>query len=230
MSGFSADWLALREPFDLRSRSCTVLDAVASYFERWHSIRVVDLACGTGSTLRALGPRLPPQQSWTLIDNDTRLLARAAAMPTSQDVSINVVARDLGDDPEAALGEAVDLVTTSALLDLVSDAWLHRVAIAVAARAIPFYAALSYDGRVVFTPPDPVDAAVVVAVNAHQRTDKGFGAALGPAAADVALTCFAALNLIQSAFTGFCPPEIILHKLGLGDAAGGAKSREEGRS
>ncbi len=28
------------------------------------------------------------------------------------------------------------------------------------------------------------------------------------------LTCFAALNLIQSAFTGFCPPSIILRKLG----------------
>lgn len=32
------------------------------------------------------------------------------------------------------------------------------------------------------------------------------------------LTCFAALNLIQSAFTGFCPPSIFLRKLGwLGD-------------
>jgi len=32
------------------------------------------------------------------------------------------------------------------------------------------------------------------------------------------LTCFAALNLIQSAFTGFCPPLLLLRKLGwLGD-------------
>lgn len=32
------------------------------------------------------------------------------------------------------------------------------------------------------------------------------------------LTCFIGLNLIQSAFTGFCPPSIILRKLGwLGD-------------
>lgn len=43
------------------------------------------------------------------------------------------------------------------------------------------------------------------------------------------LAVFVGLNLIQSAFTGFCPPEIILHKLGLGDAAGAAKSREERR-
>jgi hypothetical protein len=155
---------------------------------------VIDLAGGTGSTLRALSPRLPPRQSWTLVDNDPNLLARAASMPTSQDVTVTVVARDLGDDVESTLGGAVDLVATSALLDLVSEAWLHRVAIAVTARAIPFYAALSYDGRVAFTPPDPFDAAVVGAVNLHQRTDKGFGAALGPAAADVALTRFAALG------------------------------------
>lgn len=28
------------------------------------------------------------------------------------------------------------------------------------------------------------------------------------------LTCFVALNLIQSAFTGFCPPERLARKLG----------------
>jgi hypothetical protein len=33
------------------------------------------------------------------------------------------------------------------------------------------------------------------------------------------LAAFVGVNLIQSAFTGFCPAEMILHKLGLGDAA-----------
>lgn len=28
------------------------------------------------------------------------------------------------------------------------------------------------------------------------------------------LACFVALNLIQSAFTGFCPPTLVLRKLG----------------
>jgi SAM-dependent methyltransferase len=194
MSGFSAGWLALREPFDLRARSPAVLDTVAGFFERQPSLRVIDLACGTGSTLRALSPRLPPRQSWTLVDIDPNLLACAASAPTNQDVTVTVVARDLNDDLEAALGGAVDLVATSALLDLVSEAWLHRLAIAITARAIPFYAALSYDGRVAFTSPDPFDAAVVGAVNLHQRTDKGFGAALGPAAAEVVPTCFEALS------------------------------------
>ena len=32
------------------------------------------------------------------------------------------------------------------------------------------------------------------------------------------LACFVGLNLIQSAFTGFCPPTLILRKLGWVDA------------
>lgn len=31
------------------------------------------------------------------------------------------------------------------------------------------------------------------------------------------LACFVGCNLIQSAFTGFCPAEIVLKKLGLGE-------------
>ncbi|RME94086.1 MAG: DUF2892 domain-containing protein [Verrucomicrobia bacterium] len=35
------------------------------------------------------------------------------------------------------------------------------------------------------------------------------------------LTCFVGLNILQSAFTGFCPAEIILRKLGVGRNAEG---------
>jgi len=34
------------------------------------------------------------------------------------------------------------------------------------------------------------------------------------------LTCFAGFNLLQSAFTGFCPPVIVLTKLGWLDTDG----------
>jgi len=34
------------------------------------------------------------------------------------------------------------------------------------------------------------------------------------------LTCFVGANLIQSAFTGFCPPSIVLRKLGWLDDSG----------
>jgi SAM-dependent methyltransferase len=194
MSGFSADWLTLREPYDRRARNPAVLDAVAASLKPHSAIRVVDLACGTGSTLRALSPHLPTRQSWKLVDNDPDLLARATAAPPANDIAVTTTLLDLNRDLESALDGSADLVATSALLDLVSEPWLARLAVAVAARAIPLYAALSYDGRTAFTPSDPFDAAIATVVNAHQRTDKGFGPALGPAAAGFAIARFEALG------------------------------------
>jgi hypothetical protein len=40
------------------------------------------------------------------------------------------------------------------------------------------------------------------------------------------LAVFVSLNLIQSTFTGFCPAEIILRKLGLGDGACAVKTEK----
>ncbi|AMN41427.1 hypothetical protein [Rhodoplanes sp. Z2-YC6860] len=182
---FSASWLELREPHDRRARNAAVLDAVVKAFADRSSVAITDLACGTGSTLRALSPRLKARQNWRLADNDLSLLARTPeSRPPGLMVSTTPV--DLERDLEAALDGPADLVTTSALLDLVSDAWLNRLAVEVAARRLPVYAALSYDGRVDMTPSDPGDGAIVAAVNQHQRTDKGFGPALGPDAAKLA--------------------------------------------
>ena len=189
MTSFSAAWLALREPHDHRARNAKVLDAVASAFANHASLNVADLACGTGSTYRAVSPHLPAQQRWRLYDNDLSLLARAGGP-----ANVTAVPLDLAHDLEAALDGAVDLVTTSALLDLVSEAWLDRFAIEAAARRLPVYVALSYDGRTEFDPADSLDEKIVAAVNAHQRTDKGFGPALGPTAIRTAIERFEQLG------------------------------------
>ena len=198
MSGFSADWLALREPYDRPARSAVVLDAVKAAFADRASLSVVDLACGTGSTLRALTARLPARQEWRLADNDLGLLLRAgqASIPN---VKITTIPVDLARDLEAALDGPVEFVTTSALLDLVSPAWLERFVFETAARKLPVYAALSYDGRISLDPADRLDSKIVAAVNRHQRTDKGFGPALGPAAAAEAVGSFERLgySLVQ---------------------------------
>ncbi len=180
MSGFSSDWLALREPYDLAARNTTVLDAVLAAFRGQGSIAVVDLACGTGSTFRAISGRLPARQSWRLVDNDLGLLGTAASLSRPPAVTVAARAVDLVRDLELALDGPIDLITTSALLDLVSEDWLERLMIEAAARRLPVYAALSYDGRVSFDPPHRFDADVVAAVNRHQHGDKGFGPALGP--------------------------------------------------
>ena len=186
---FSADWLALREPYDRRARNAALIDAVAALFAGRSAVAVVDLACGTGATLRTLSSRLPPSQDWRLVDNDLSLLARATDGATSS-VRITATPIDLARDLELALDGPLDLVTTSALLDLVSGAWLERLAVEAAARRLPVYAALTYDGRIDFDPVDRYDIEIAAAFNAHQRRDKGFGPALGPAAAQAAIDAF----------------------------------------
>jgi hypothetical protein len=187
---FSAEWLALREPHDRAARNPDVLAAVRGHFAGRTGINVVDLACGAGSTLRAVAPHLPMPQRWSLVDNDLGLLLRAGAQALPDGVTIRTQPIDLVRDLEAALDGPVDLVTASALIDLVSAEWLERFATEVAARRLPAYVALSYDGDMHFVPPDSLDAKVRDAFNAHQRRDKGFGAALGPHAATRAAAMF----------------------------------------
>ena len=194
MSGFSSSWLALREPYDRRARNRTVLDAVAAWAADRRSVATVDLACGLGSTLRAVTERLPVRQSWRMADNDLSLLARVAGLGRPPDLTVTAVPVDLARDLELALDGPIELVTTSALLDLVSHEWLDRLVTEVAARGLPVYAALSYDGLATIEPADPFDSTVIEAVNQHQRRDKGFGPALGPEAASAAPDRFEAVG------------------------------------
>jgi hypothetical protein len=187
---FSAQWLTLREPYDAKARNAAVLDAVAADFQGQSSISVVDLACGTGATLRAIGARLPMQQNWRLVDNNLSLLAQAAELARPPALTVTAQPVDLARDLELALDGPLDLVTTSALLDLVSAAWIERLAEEAAARRLPVYAALTYHGRATFDPTEPFDLEVLAAVNRHQRGDKGFGPALGPEAGLRAVRAF----------------------------------------
>jgi hypothetical protein len=194
MTSFSARWLAMREPYDRRARNAAVLDAVAAAFRERTSVAVIDLACGTGATLRALGPRLPPKQNWRLVDNDLGLLAKAATPDRPPELVVTAEPADLARDLERAFDRPADLVTASALLDLVSLEWLERLVVETAVHKLPLYAALSYDGRVTLAPTTALDADIITAVNRHQEGDKGFGPALGPQAATQCVTLFKRLG------------------------------------
>lgn len=226
MSSFSAEWLALRESHDLRARNPDVLDAVAASFRSFDAISVVDLASGTGSTVRAIMSYLPARQRWALVDNDHDLLALACGGMPVGEVERNAVQLDLNGNFEVIFEDAKDLITSSALLDLVSDAWMDRLARESAMRALPVYVALIYDGRIDLFPADPLDAVIVAAVNAHQRTDKGFGPALGPSAGAAAISRFEALGYsvvhgTSDWMVGTADQEIQLELLGGWAAAAG---------
>jgi len=196
VESFDASWLALREPVDHRSRPGTLLPPLVAWWTDRGASEVLDLGAGTGSNLRYLAPRLPGPQSWTEVDHDARLLERVAS--PRDDVRVVTRREDLA-NPSPRLAEHADLVTASALLDLVSERWLERLADACASAGAAALFALTYDGRVAWEdgdrPAEPspeMDARVLDAVNAHQGGDKGFGPALGPYAGSAAEAAFRA--------------------------------------
>lgn len=177
VSGFRAEWLELREPCDHAARSMPLADAFAEALGP--APRLIDLGCGTGNNLRYLAPRLPAGQRWLLVDHDPELLqkGRAALERTQIDVRFRALnlARELPD-----LGDCTG-ITASALLDLASAAWLERLA--RWCRGRPVLMALTFDGRLAWQPAADEDECVRQRFLAHQRTDKGFGPALGADAA-----------------------------------------------
>lgn len=204
MSGFSPDWLALREPLDAACRATELTWAFGRALPVKPSL--IDLGAGTGANFRFLVPRLGRiGQDWTLVEHDPDLIERtpsaiagwagtrgirmsgegAGFRLTGDMASIGVEIRavDLS-GPLDGLGLAArDGVTASALFDLVSQAWLDRFAAALVAAGLPpVLATLTVDGRVDLLPGDPDDDAVLGRFHLHMRRDKGFGPALGPMA------------------------------------------------
>ncbi len=197
MSGFSADWLALREPYDLAARNATVLDAVAGAFagqrvDRGRRSRLRhrrDAAC-------ARRAHLPPRQSWRLVDNDLSLLARASALgqpprsrrsPRGRSISCAIsssrsMARSISSPPRrCSISSRPNGSTASSSR--------RRPGACRSTRRSPMTAAPSSSRAA------SLDAEVLAGFNLHQRTDKGFGPALGPTAAARAVRALRAFRL-----------------------------------
>ena len=200
MSGFSIEWLNLREASDHKARDRHLLKTVANWLNDLKSKDkvIVDLGSGTGSTIRGLQryTTLAPSIQWRLVDNDPELLAEAVHRH-SEEYSIESFLVDLSATQKLPL-ESVSLITASALLDLVSSNFIRDLCQLIKekneGRPLGFYSALNYDGCIKWTPFHPLDAAILMNFNADQRRDKGFGPALGPDATDFLKAQFHSAN------------------------------------
>jgi SAM-dependent methyltransferase len=212
MSGFSPEWLTLREPSDHRSRDGLLAMALADRLQSKPLLRVVDLGCGTGSNIRATYAALGREQHWTLVDYDPHLLAaareklsawadhvtsegdRLVLKKSAKTLVVGFRQANLVTDLDAALGRDADLITASALFDLCSAEFIARFAKAVAARRAVFYTVLTYNGIQKWTPTHAADAAMADAFHTHQKTDKGFGPSAGPDAPKALADAFASCS------------------------------------
>jgi hypothetical protein len=208
VSGFSAQWLSLREPLDADSRDPGLVASL-----REEPLEIVDLGAGTGANLRYAAPRLGGVQNWLLVERDPRLLyavegcMQAWAYQTDTQISgsggnlvlhaerfdcrVRNLELDLASQLERLPVPAGGVLTASALLDLVSEEWLRRLIRKTADAAVALWFALNYDGRISCVPADSEDEEVRALFNRHQLRDKGFGLALGPEAGRTAVRILA---------------------------------------
>jgi SAM-dependent methyltransferase len=194
MAGSLSNWLALREPADSAARSASLARKLASRIGDRTPLRIVDLGAGTGSNVRYLASRLPRPQHWLLVDRDPTLLEEARRTTVAADL-VETCELDLGPLDVAGIFSGRDLITASALLDLVSEKWLRSLASHACVAGAAALFALTYDGRFDCSPPEPEDAIVRTLFNRHQRrSDKGFGVAAGPGATAYAERAFAAVG------------------------------------
>lgn len=188
---------------------------------RPQACRLVDLAAGTGANLRVLAPLVPGDQDWLLVDHDPDLIAAqarelgrwAASRGWGCSIAEGGLVIDTGRAQWRVRARRLDLqgsfdqlqlasfdgVTTTAFLDLVSVAWLERLADRIAAASVPLLATLTVDGRREWQPPAEGDAVIAAAFERHQQGDKGFGASLGAAAVEQLRTILVARGCVTAA-------------------------------
>ncbi|OYW41689.1 MAG: hypothetical protein B7Z45_03235 [Azorhizobium sp. 12-66-6] len=210
MTGFSAQWLALREPADVAARHAALVADLAQRIAVHaggadREQRIVDLGAGTGSNLRATAPLLGPRQSWRLLDHDPALLEEARAALAAWGGEQGMAAHDAGarlvlKGPERRIAIAfaqADLAADPAAgLDSIGQDAPHLVTASaffdlVSADWIARFAAqVAQRGALFYTvlTCDGRDRAF----QAHQARDKGFGPAAGPHASALLAQAFQA--------------------------------------
>ncbi len=199
MARADADWLDLREPADALARSVELADALIPLLPRGRTLVVHDLGSGTGSMARWLAPRLPGPQRWVLHDRDAELLDRVPSypLPTASDgsqVSLDARQDDITRLDDSVLREA-DLITASALLDMMTAPEIERLVEACVRAGCPVLMTLSVVGRVELEPAEALDYRLMAAFTDHQRRTTGDGDLLGPDAAGAAVAAFEAAGL-----------------------------------
>jgi hypothetical protein len=178
LSGASAttlvdpDWLAARVAADDAARAATVstlLPELSRYLIEaagpGGTVQIIDLGAGTGANQRWLAPRLPIRQRWLHLDHNPVI---SRSLPLAAETEIV-------DESVEALGELLtrssgdrQLVSCSALLDVLTTEQIQAVCRAVIDNRVPAFFSLTVTGRLRLSPADAHDQLLLAAFNDHQ--------------------------------------------------------------
>ena len=216
---FESSWLDTREDADVRARNVSITKSLRAFLDDVERINVVDLGAGTGALFRYLAPRINRRQTWRLVDSSDKLLrqsethlaawadARQLTVGASKDLWCATNAKEEycvfheqknfgGGLLDLSVNSKINLITASALLDLVSLNWVEELTALCLQRQASFYGSLTYDGKIDWSPSHPGDIKLLQLLNKDQRRDKGLGPALGPDAIAAARRAMASRGFV----------------------------------
>ena len=167
------DWLAARVAADDAARVATVttlLPKLSRYLIEaagpGGTVQIIDLGAGTGANQRWLAPRLPIRQRWLHLDHNP-VISRSLPLP-AETVIVDEGVEALGQLLTRAGGDR-QLVTCSALLDVLTTEQIQAVCRGVIDNRVPAFFSLTVTGGLRFSPADAHDQLLLAAFNDHQR-------------------------------------------------------------
>ena len=178
LSGASAttlvdpDWLAARVAADDAARAATVntlLPQLSRYLIEaagpGGTVQIIDLGAGTGAHQRWLAPRLPIRQRWLHLDHNP-VISRSLPL-AAETVIVDESVEALGELLTRSSGDR-QLVSCSALLDVLTTEQIQAVCRAVIDNRVPAFFSLTVTGGLRLSPADAHDQLLLAAFNDHQ--------------------------------------------------------------
>jgi len=201
-TNFSTDWLEERRRFDAAARNASVEAACLQYAAQFQTLSLVDIGAGDGAVFSYLSPKLPPKQNWSLVELNPQLLQSARSrllhwanghgytvekeasdhllfQRGERRLSVQLIKGSFLELQRLLPLEHYDLVTASAVFDLLSRPMLANLLESWQHNRLALYATLHYQSMEYF-PGQAEDRPVIEAFERHMQRQQDFGRALGP--------------------------------------------------
>lgn len=212
---FATDWLEERYRFDVAARNPQVEAACLQYLSTCSPINIIDIGTGTGANFIYLAEKFPQSQRWVLVELNPDLLKRARTRLTAwatangyhikpgksslhfkkdqQQIQVDFLKGSFLDLPRLLPLKDYDLVTASAVFDLLSKDMIQNLAQTFHENRLALLATLNYESMS-YLPIDPADEQWIGLYEAHMQRQQEFGQALGPNCSAYLESCFARLS------------------------------------